>query len=67
MEEEMSHTVQKASAVHVSRMSSCNIHPNQLGLPARLYIEDPPFSHGIEHHSSRHRGFDGEGAVDADR
>ena len=47
--------------------SSCDMQPNQLGRPARLYNKDPPFSHGIEHHSSRHLGFDGQGTVDADR
>ena len=77
--EEMSQTVQTASTVHVSHMSSSNIQPNQLGLPGMLYMKDPRLvlalstvyqespSHGVEHYSSRHLGFDGQGAIDADR
>ena len=65
--EEMSQRVQKESTLHPICRSSSNVQPNQLDCPARLYLKDPPRSHGVEHHSSRHLRFDGQGAVDADR
>jgi len=65
--DEMPQRVQKANTLHRRCISSCNVQPNQLGRPARLYLKDPPRSHGVEHHSSRHLRFDGQGAADADR
>ena len=57
----------KANTLHHRCRSSCNVQPSQLDRPTSLYLNDPPRSHGIEHHSPRHLRFDGQGAVDADR
>jgi hypothetical protein len=59
-------TTLRRDARHRS-ISSCNVQPNQLGRPARLYLKDPAPTLGIEHHTSRHLRLDGQGAVDADR
>jgi hypothetical protein len=64
--EEISQRVQKASSLHRS-ISSCNVQPNQLGHPSRLYLKDLAPTLGIEHHTSRHLRLDGQGAADADR
>eukprot|EP00964_Phaeocystis_antarctica_P136884 scaffold101375_cov60-Phaeocystis_antarctica.AAC.2 len=50
-----------------SSISSRDIQPNQPGCPARLDLEDPAPTIGIEHHASEHLRLDGHGAVDADR
>ena len=65
--DEMPQRVQKANTLHQKCISSCNVQPNQLGRPARLYLKDPAPTLGIEHHTSRHLRLDGQGAVDADR
>ena len=65
--EEMSGKVQNASTLHPRCRSSCNVQPNQLGRPTRLYVEDPAPTLGIEHHTSGHLRLDSQRAVDADR
>ena len=65
--EEMLQKVQKANTLHHICRSSCDVQPNQLGRPTRLYIEDPAPTLGIEHHTSGHLRLDSQRAVDADR
>ena len=64
----VSHSVRcdiDATAAALSQ-SSCNVQPNQLDRPARLYGKGPLPWRGNEHHSTRHLRFNGQGAVDAD-
>eukprot|EP00964_Phaeocystis_antarctica_P023624 scaffold13193_cov60-Phaeocystis_antarctica.AAC.2 len=61
-----------ATALRAARARSSSIGAMEemswnLSRPARLYLEDPPPSHGVEHHSTRHLRFDSQGAIDADR
>ena len=54
MEEMSGQKVQKANTLHRICRSSRNVQPNQLGRPARLYVEDSAPTLGIEHHASGH-------------
>ena len=70
MDEMSGQKVQQANTLHRRCRSSCNVQPNQLGRPTRLYQKDPaPTVTGvaIEHHTSGHLRLDGHSAVDADR
>ena len=68
MEEMPGQKVQKANTLHRICRSSRNVQPNQLGRPARLYVEDSAApTLGIEHHASGHLRLDSQRAVDADR
>ena len=67
MEEMSGQKVQKANTLHIRCTSSRDVQPNQLGRPARLYVEDPAPTLGIEHHAFGHLRLDCQRAVDADR
>lgn len=52
--------------ISVSYESTRNIQPNQLGRPAILDKKDASPTFSIKHHATRHLGFNGHVAVDAD-
>ena len=54
------------TTILVSYESTRNIQPNQLGRPAMLDKKDASPTFSIKHHATRHLGFNGHVAVDAD-